>query len=181
MTSVYLTYRSSKKQRLDREKEIYCGLLYALKTELFHHFDTNKNLIQELKVIQNKSLIENELAIHKPSRFINITFLNELRSNIIKTEIFNTKILFLLSDYIYKSEFVNIDINLERLDVILEKFKEKENFPKTVKTYFNIVTTHIQELQNAIPKIIQNIDYDLQLLGKTRDINESEYLNTVNT
>lgn len=177
--SVYLTARSNKKQRLEREMEIYCGLLYSLKIELLYHSRTHENLIQELEVIKHNSLIANELVIHSPSRFINVSFLQEVRSNIINTEIFNTQILLLLSAYIHKCEFVNIDIKLERLDVLLKKFKEKANFSGTTKTYFNIVITHIQELQKAIPPIIEHINADLKSLGKTSDINESEYLKTL--
>lgn len=173
--SVYLTSRANKNQKQEREKEIYCGLLFAIKIELLYQVQTHKNLIEELKVIEHNSLIANEIIVENPSRNISLTFLNKIRDKVIESEIFNTNILLLLTAYINKCELVNSDINFDRMIKISQKFKDKVNFPASTKSYFSIVIEQINNLQEAIPELIKHINFDLQSLGKTSDIDESKY------
>lgn len=174
--SVYLTARSSKIQRREREIEIYCGLLYSIKIELLYHSKTHINLIEELEVIKHNSLLSNEIITDSPSRNISLIFLLEVRNKLIDTELFNTNILLLISAYINKCELINNDIKFERLIKISEKFKENVNFQESTKSYFDIVIKQIGDLQNSIPDIISYINSDLQSFGKTSDIDESAYL-----
>ncbi len=174
--SVYLTARSIKKQRGEREKEIYCGLLYSIKIELIYHSKNHKNLIEELEVIKHNSLLANEIITDSPSRNISLTFLKEVRNKLIDTELFNTNILLFLSAYVNKCELVNSDINFERMIKVSEKFKDQLNFAESTKSYFDVVIKQLQDLQKSIPEIIEHINADLQLFGETSEINESEYL-----
>lgn len=174
--SVYLTTRSTKKSRLAKETEIYCGLLYAIKIELIYQSKNHDFLIQELEVIKHNSLIANEIITDSPSRTITLNFLQDVRSKIISTELFNTRILLLLSAYMNKCELVNCDIKFERLIKLSEKFKDKVNFPESTKTYFDIIIKQVNDLKKAIPDIISYINADLKSFGKTSDIDESEYL-----
>jgi len=174
--SVYLTSRANKKSRLQKEKEIYCGLLYSVKIELIYHDKNHNNLIEELKVIQHNSLIANEIITDAPSRNISISFLKELRSKIIDTELFNTKILLFISAYINKCELVNSDIQFERLIKVSEKFREQVDIPVSIKGYFDVVIKQTENLKKSIPDIIKYINADLALMEKPSDIDESDYL-----
>ncbi|MCH7772445.1 MAG: hypothetical protein IIA49_15760 [Bacteroidetes bacterium] len=135
--SVYLTSRANNKSRIQKEKEIYCGLLYSIKIELIFHDKNHNNLIEELKVIQHNSILANEIITDAPSRNISVSFLKELRSKIIDTELFNTTILLFISAYINKCELVNSDIKFERVIKISEKFKEQVDIPTSIKSYFD--------------------------------------------
>jgi hypothetical protein len=174
--SVQLTSRANKKSRIQKEKEIYCGLLYSIKIELIYHSKNHNNLIEELKVIQHNSILANEIITDAPSRNISISFLRELRSKIIETELFNTTILLFISAYINKCELVNSDIKFERLIKLSEKFKEQVDIPASIKSYFEIVIEQTENLKKSIPDIIKHINADLTLMGKPSDIDESEYL-----
>jgi len=176
LLSIYLTARSNKRQRREREIEIYCGFLYSIKIELIYHSKNHNNLIEELRMIKHNSLLANEIITDSPSRNISIPFLRELRSKLIDTELFNTKILLTLSAYINKCDLVNSDIKLERLMKVSEKFKEQVNFAESTKSYFNIVIEETENLKKSIPEIIKQINADLTLLGKTSEIDEGEYL-----
>src|ERR1035437_9719559 len=137
--SVYLTSRANKKAHKQREKEIYCGLLYSIKIELIYHNKNHDNLIEELRIIQKNSINANELITDSTSRNIQVSFLKELRSKIIDTDLFNTKILLFLSAYINKCELVNSDINFEKLIKISEKFKTQFDIPASIKSYFDAI------------------------------------------
>lgn len=174
--SVYLTSQANKKLRLLKEKEIYCGFLYSTKIELIYHSKNHSKLVEELKVIQHNSLIASEVITDAPSSNISLSFLKELRSKIVDTELFNTKILLFLSDYINKCELVNNDIQFERLIKVSEKFKEQIDFQSSIKSYFDIVIKEVENLIKSIPDAIQLINDDLALMGKPSEIDESKYL-----
>ena len=91
--SVYLTSKANKRSHQKRQKEIYCGLLYSIKIELIYHDKNHDNLIEELRVIQEKSINAMELITDSTSRNIQVSFLKELRSKMIDTELFNMTIL----------------------------------------------------------------------------------------
>lgn len=174
--SVKLTSQQNIKSRIQREKEIYCGLLYSIKVELIYHDKNHQFLADELKVIQQNSLAANEIITDSPGRNISINFLKELRSKIIDTELFETQILLFLTAYINKCELINNDINFERLIRVNEKFKENLNFSESIKGYFDVIISEIENLKKSIPGIIKLINNDLVKMGKTSDIDESEYL-----
>ena len=122
--SVYLTTQANKKQKQEREKEIYCGLLFAIKIELLYQGQNHKYLIQELKVIEHNSLIANEIIVENPPRNISLNFLKNIRNKLIESEIFNTN--------------VNSDINFNRL------IKSARNLKR--KLIFQSLQRHISEL-----------------------------------
>lgn len=177
--SVQLTSSANTRNRIKREKEIYCGLLYALKIELDNNSNDYNNLIGELKVILQRSLSTNEIIADAPSRDISISFLQELRTKMMDTEVFNTKILLLISEYINDSELINRDIEFERLIKLTEKFKEQVDFPEAINSYFSTVIEQIENLEKSNPLIVEQINADLVSMGKKCEFDESEYLKVV--
>jgi hypothetical protein len=174
--SVYLTSKANKKSRLQKEIEIYSGLLYSIKVELIYHSKNHDFLIKELIIIRNESILVNKIIINSASRNISVSFLNELRSKIIDTEIFNTTILLFVSSYINKCELVNNDIKFERLIKVNEKYKGEVNIQASIKSYFDVVIEQTENLKKSIPNIIKLINEDLTRMGKPSEINDSEYL-----
>lgn len=175
--SVYLTSKANKRYRLEKDTEIYCGLLYSIKAELIYQNINHDNLSKEMEAIKHNSLIANEIITDSPSRTISLNFLKDIRSKIISTEVFNTHILFYLSAYINKCELINSDIKFERLIKLNEKFKDKVDFPKTTQNYFDTVIIQIKNVRGSIPILIKKINEDLEFNGKPIEIDESEYFN----
>ena len=170
--SVYLTARSIKKQRLEREKEIYCGLLDAIKIELMYHEKNLTFLIKGLEKIKSVSIKENEIIIPEYPRNLSLNFLRGLRNKLIETELLNANILRFLSYYINKCEIINADIDFECLMKLTEKLKGKVNFQEATKSYFDEEIKQVKNIQLSISGIIKNINANLTSLGRTSKVNE---------
>lgn len=159
--SVRLTARSIKKQRIEKEKEIYCGLLNAMKIELDYHQQNFPILIEGLQTIKDISLKQGSIITSKAPRYISLNFLLDIRRRLIDIELLNTNILKLISFYINKCEIVNMDMDFESLVKLNEKFKESFNFQESTKDYFDKELEEVGKLQKSLIGINKRIDLEL--------------------
>lgn len=162
--TVYLTHRSNRKLRIEKEKKIYYGLLFSLKIEFNSQTTNVQSLLQELLVIKNNSISANEIISIQPPRNLSLSFLKEVRNKFLNSEIFTTNILFLVSKFINKSQLINSNIKFERLLNISEIFKESIDYKKVISVYFDAVIMDVEELQKSIPEIISGLTRKKQLM-----------------
>jgi hypothetical protein len=160
--SVRLTARSIKKQRIEKEKEIYCGLLNAIKIELDYHHQIFPILIEGLQMIRDISLKQGEIITSKAPRNISLNFLLDIRRRLIDIELLNTNILKLISFYINKCEIVNMDMDFESLVKLNGKFKENFNFQASTKDFFDKEIEEVGNLQKSLSGINNSIDIELK-------------------
>lgn len=159
--TVYLTARSNKKQRLERDKEIYRGLLNAIKIELDYHRQLFPIVIEGFQNIRDISIAQEKIIASKGPREIPLNFLFDIRKKLIDSELLNSNILKFISFYINKCEIVNMDMDFENLIRLNEKFKENFKFSDAVKDYFNKEVEEVEKLQKSITGISNIIDNEL--------------------
>ncbi len=164
--TVYLTARSNKRQRLEREKEIYCGLLNAIKIELDYHKQIFPIIVEGLQNIRDISITQEKMITSKAPREIPLSFLFDIRKRLIDSDLLNSNLLKFISFYITKCEIVNKDMDYENLIRLNEKLKENFKFSDAVKDYFNKEIEEVGNLQKSITVINNIIDKELNINGK---------------
>ncbi len=171
--SVHLTARSAKKTQKRQEKEIYCGYLFAIKTELLNQAEIIPKLIESLKYISKVSVEAKEFMVSKAPRSLNSELLKVLRNKIIDTEIFNTHVLLRLITYINICETINSDMKFDFMQEFVKNLQKnspggKNDFGFSILGYFNILIDEADNLNSSITDIIALIDADLAFNGKPK-------------
>jgi hypothetical protein len=181
LISVLMTNYFNKRTKFDREKEVYCGMLFAIKTELEYHHKSFPHLIQELQAILERSIEVKDIIINKPSRDISVMFLKEIRGKILSLENYNSNVFRVISSYINKCELINSDIQFERIIRLNQKVKNDPTFEDSIRGYFDKVIEEIKKVSLSIEYIFSLINDDLTSLGKVNKHPEIDELNNSST
>jgi hypothetical protein len=166
-------FTNYKTRQTDRKKEIerYYGLLFAIDKELDYHkkvFPHLKSEINNLSIISEQMKI---LLIDKLSRDIPISFMKEIRSNILSIEGYNTVIFQNLLDYITNCEMLNEDIKFEKLSKVKNIISEDEYIDAS-KDYFSALISGIDKIDVLIDPLKKLIVTDIQALGLRKRLNK---------